>query len=467
MRDKVMIRVDGSNAIGLGHIVRCIALAHMIKELFQVHFFSKEIPESIINNIVLSGFEFTKIEDETSFFERISGHEILVLDNYFFDTSYQKKLKETTGCKLVCIDDLHDKEFYADLIINHAPGVIEKDYKAQPYTQFALGLDYALLRSGFLKEAQNPNKEAEIETVFVCFGGSDIRNITSKCLSVLTEMKEIKKIIVVLGVSFQSTLEVINIAQSVKKVELHQGIDEKKMIELLKKSDLAIVPSSSILLETISVGCKVISGMYVENQKFIYQYYKTLNLIIDAGKFEVDSIKKAVELSFESKFNSIKSIDGFSGQRIKKMFFALNVNLRNLVEKDCQLMFNWANDPDVRNNAFQSENIIWKNHLDWFMDKMNNPNSQIYILERNGVSIGQIRFDKEKDYWKIDYSIDRNYRGLGMGTNIVKLGIKKIQGELKAWVKSNNMASRKVFENLGFRDVGKEDSIVEYSLINS
>jgi len=450
LKKQVLIRVDGNAQIGLGHVVRCIALAQMLKDEFQIHFISKEIPKSIIGDIISKGFEFTKIETEETFFKLLTGKDIVVLDNYFFDTAYQKRIKEISGCKLVCIDDLHDKEFYADLIINHAPGVKPEDYQAQSFTKFALGLDYALLRPAFLKAAKEERKIEKIETVFVCFGGSDIKNITSMCLSVLIRIKEFKKIIVVLGASFQNSEEVKNIAEATKRVEIYHGIDENRILDLLKISDLAIVPASGILLEAISAGCMVISGMYADNQKFIHQYFKNSDLIIDAGKFDKESIEKAVKSSLKREIFPLSIIDGYSGKRINRLFFGLDINLRNIKKEDCGLLYDWANDPDVRNNAFATSIINWDNHLNWFLDKLVNPDTHIFILERKGKAIGQIRFDKEVDYWKIDYSIDKKFRGMGMGSKIIKLGLEKIEGKVKAWVKKENIASCKIFENLNF-----------------
>ena len=323
MKKQVLIRVDGNAQIGLGHVVRCIALAQMLKDEFQIHFISKEIPKSIIGDIISKGFEFTKIETEETFFKLLTGKEIVVLDNYFFDTAYQKRIKERSGSKLVCIDDLHDKEFYADLIINHAPGVKPEDYQAQAFTQFALGLDYALLRPAFLKAAKEERKIEKIETVFVCFGGSDIKNITPRCLSALIRIKEFKKIIVVLGASFQNSEEVKNIAKATNRVEIYHGIGENKMLELLKISQLAIVPASGILLEAISAGCLVISGMYADNQKYAFQVFKDQNIIFSAEFFSEKDIHIAIKQVLNSNLSKTIKIDGRQKSRLINKFDSL------------------------------------------------------------------------------------------------------------------------------------------------
>ena len=149
MINKIYIRVDGNSDIGLGHVTRCIALAHMLKVDYEIRFYSKFIPDSICNELFSNGIELKKINDEASFLNAIESRQIVVLDGYKFDTEYQRQIK-SRGAKLICIDDLHDKKFYADLIINHAPGVKPENYSAQYYTQFCLGPEYALLRPVFL-----------------------------------------------------------------------------------------------------------------------------------------------------------------------------------------------------------------------------------------------------------------------------------------------------------------------------
>ena len=127
MKQKVYIRTDGSPEIGLGHVVRCVSLAHMLKNDFTIHFFVLEIPDSLKNEITQNGWDVTFIDRESDFLNKLTGNEIVVIDGYQFDSEYQKEIK-SKGCKLVCIDDFHDQHFYADLVINHAPGVSKDDY---------------------------------------------------------------------------------------------------------------------------------------------------------------------------------------------------------------------------------------------------------------------------------------------------------------------------------------------------
>lgn len=319
---KVIFRVDGSITIGMGHLIRCLALALMLKEEFEITFFCIEVPESVEKEIINSGFAFVKIKNEDNFLELINKSLIVVLDHYGLGTDYQKKIK-AIGCKLVCIDDLHDKEFFADLIINHAPGIKEEDYISQTYTQFALGLDNVLLRPAFLEQAKKPRVIEMINTVFICFGGADFKNLTEKVLKIVCEFNNFKRIIVVTGVaySFDEQLNKFIISQS--NIDRYHNVGEFEMLELMSQSDLLIVPASGILLESFSTGAIVISGMYVDNQKYAFEEFKRQNLIISAEDFSVKAMRNALieAMNFPSKHEKI--IDGMQRERMLKKFNSL------------------------------------------------------------------------------------------------------------------------------------------------
>ncbi|UZH55514.1 UDP-2,4-diacetamido-2,4,6-trideoxy-beta-L-altropyranose hydrolase [Salinimicrobium tongyeongense] len=273
MRCKVFFRADGSSRIGLGHIVRCMALAHMLKSEFQIHFVCKEVTSELKNELIKEGFHLNKIASEEEFFAVLTGAEIVVLDHYGLDTSYQKQVKKK-GSKLVCIDDLHDKEFVADLIINHSPGVGIDDYKTQAHTIFALGPAHALLRPVFFKETSEKRVIKGVENLLVCFGGSDYENLTGRVLDVVMDLKNIKKIRVVLGSANQHYFTLTKSYINNKRIELLSSLNDVEMCEIMKISDVAIVPSSGVFFEVVATGCIPLVCYYADNQKKLFTFLR-------------------------------------------------------------------------------------------------------------------------------------------------------------------------------------------------
>lgn len=132
------------------------------------------------------------------------------------------------------------------------------------------------------------------------------------------------------------------------------------------------------------------------------------------------------------------------------------LQLRKITEKDVRLLFLWANEEEVRNNAINTHKIDWEDHINWFNKKLQSHDSYMFIGFLQDEPIGQIRFDRENDDYVVDYSIEKNYRGRGLGTDIVKEGIKVLREIIHepftviAIVKEGNIASSKVFTRLRF-----------------
>ena len=451
---KVYIRADGSLQIGLGHLVRCSALANMIKDYFEVNFISKEIPDTMFAELNKSGFNCTKIESEEEFFCQLNDKSIAVLDDYRFGTDYQKKVKGT-GAKLVCIDDLHDKEFVADLIINHAPGITLQDYKAKSYTQFALGIEYALLRPVFLEQAKKTREIGKIEKLLICFGGGDLKNLTLNTLKVSLEFKEFIKIIVVTGAAYKITEDFKQLIKSDKRIDHRHALNDKQMLTAMLEAELAILPSSGILYEALATKCLVISGTYMDNQILLYESAKKQHLFIDAVTFSKAKLIKAIKQAFSPSFKLSQKIDGNSGRRILNSILRSTVSLKSVSINDSEVLYNLVNDPEVRKNSFNSKIIQREEHNSWFFHKVNSTKCKMYILYLMDSPVGQIRFDlNENSEWEIDYSIDKKFRGKGLGRCIIELGLNKLgeySAQIIAFVKPENRSSIKIFESLGFQ----------------
>lgn len=324
MNQCVYIRADGSSDIGLGHLVRCISLAYMLKSDFSLHFFALEIPDSFKNYIIRNGWKVTVLDEELDFLNNLTGNEIVVLDGYQFDSDYQKKIKNR-NCKLVCIDDFHDQHFYADLVINHAPGVIKKDYEGEAYTKYLLGPDYALLRPEFLDSNSHDKEYSKgIRNLFICFGGSDSKNLTTKILSWLPSSDY--SVTTVIGHAYSHRTELNKIIE--ERVDLDivvkNSLSAKEMRNELEQADFAIVPASGILFEVISIGLPVISGYYTDNQMAIYKGFLKEGVIIDADSFS--------EKSFSEAFGKLENLDFRDLVAKQKKLMDCNVKNRIITE---------------------------------------------------------------------------------------------------------------------------------------
>jgi UDP-2,4-diacetamido-2,4,6-trideoxy-beta-L-altropyranose hydrolase len=449
-----------------------MALAHMLKRSFDITFICSSIPESMQQEVVSDGFSLKMLTKESDFFDLINNDTIIVLDGYTFGPDYQKQIK-ARGAKLVCIDDLHEKEFFADLIINHAPGITPQEYKVQPYTQFALGLEYALLRPAFLKQAEKQRTIRKIETVMICFGGSDFKNLTQTILHVVLEFSQFKKIIVITGAAYQTTDYFKKLLASDTRIDHRHALKEHQMVDAMLEADLAIVPSSSVLIEVLAAGCIAISGIYIENQKLVYEYFRNAGYIIDAGDFSYRKIYDSISEVFGNRINQVKFIDGCSKIRVLKLFDQIQkeflITLRRVTSSDLDLTFSWATNPEVRRFSFQQHTITKSEHTNWFLKKSENANCYYSIVEYGCIPIGSVRFDIKDGEVMISYLLDPKYHRQGFGQLILKKGIEWLSNitlldtvpirVFTGEVMKTNIPSIKVFERLGFF---KKDQVENY-----
>ena len=134
----------------------------------------------------------------------------------------------------------------------------------------------------------------------------------------------------------------------------------------------------------------------------------------------------------------------------------INLKMREAQKGDVNLYFSWANEQSVRQNSFNSEPIEYESHLKWFTTKLTSEQSKLFVFEILGKPVGQFRIDNVDNAWLIDYSVDKHYRGLGVGKAMIthfqaSNSFSDLLCPLKALVKHSNVASQRVFEQLGFQ----------------
>lgn len=136
---------------------------------------------------------------------------------------------------------------------------------------------------------------------------------------------------------------------------------------------------------------------------------------------------------------------------------AQHLYFRKAEFEDARLLWEWTNDPYTRSQFFNEAHVSWTTHLEWFSEKLDSSDCIIYIAEnQKKVPIGQIRFEKNDQMrWSVSTSISESFRGMGLGSVLIKKGTCKFFSEVKsrsafAIIKSSNRASIKSFLKAGY-----------------
>ena len=203
MMPALVIRADANSQIGIGHVMRCIALAQTWQDRGgKVTFLSHCDSEALHQRIIDEGFDFIPIEkpcpkpNDLSFTLKMLSaisHKLsaaslwLALDGYHFTPDYQKAIREN-GYKLLVIDDMaHLDHYHADILLNQNIYASSLHYSCDRETVKLLGCEYVLLRREFLKykdwKREIPEKAKKI---LVTMGGSDPDDVTLKVIRALS-----------------------------------------------------------------------------------------------------------------------------------------------------------------------------------------------------------------------------------------------------------------------------------------
>ncbi len=195
--EPVIVRADASTQIGIGHVMRCLALGQAWRDTRGEAIFAMAMGSPAIESRLTSedidifpvSARVGSAEDamQTADLAQQKGASWVAVDGYLFDPAYQRIIKDS-GLNLLLIDDNgHAAHYYADVVLNQNIDANKGMYmKRESYTHLLLGTRYVLLRREFLTwrgwKRQTPRVA---RNVLVTMGGSDPDNVTSVVMQAL------------------------------------------------------------------------------------------------------------------------------------------------------------------------------------------------------------------------------------------------------------------------------------------
>lgn len=463
MRKSVLLRADGSETMGLGHLYRMVALADMLAPEFDCYLAYREGFSAIWtdNENIRAAYRMTGPEEEeaaevctlaTRLQEESGCPVIIVLDGYKFDLNYQACIK-AEGFRLVFVDDIQHTAFVCDLVVNHAPSARRIDYELAHYTKTAFGLRFALLRQVFLLPSEETLSSDPNAPIFLCLGGADPDNLSVSVLQLLEESGPDRAVDLVIGSAYlhKEALAAF-LAQSKLPVRIHEGLSATEMSALMWSSAFGITSPSTISLEYLATGKQLYLQQTADNQKDI-----KAALLSQKLAYPINALKGADKYPLNSAVGRL--YDGNQGVRFRKLFSGLGLTIRGAHYEDCRLIYRWATDPAVRAQSFSSEEIQWSEHRAWFIGQLARTDRRFYICENEEGPIGLVRFSIENEVALLGYSLGTSARGKGYGVSMLHFATERLRAELPtvaridAYVKKENMASQITLARLGYAEL--------------
>lgn len=139
------------------------------------------------------------------------------------------------------------------------------------------------------------------------------------------------------------------------------------------------------------------------------------------------------------------------------------ISLRPVSEKDLQKIFAWRNQLEVRLNSFNQNEIILKEHSEYWKHRLESTAEDrkfSFIIMASEKEVGLLRldpFEQSKEILEIHILISIEFSGKGYATRTVakakEVAITNGFLKLVAKIKDTNLRSRAVFLSNGFKQV--------------
>lgn len=292
MLTKIIFRADAYTEIGIGHVMRCLALANACRETGIATRFVGRIEDGILlARINQCGHEFTAMTAglENGWLDCIS-REVgwVVLDGYGFSSQDHRNIRDA-GTKLLVIDDMGSLDIYeADVILNQNFYADSADYRLAHETRMLMGPRYALLRQEFIGRSPVV-RSAVARRLLVTLGGSDPQGVGLLVTEALANIDDTRLEVLLIAGSSNPHLDRLKVGAELARSRGHT-IDvlhyTDDMPGAMAWADFAVIAGGSTSLEVAYMGLPALVLTLADNQAPIAAAMQTSGVAESLGWYD-------------------------------------------------------------------------------------------------------------------------------------------------------------------------------------
>ena len=458
----LLLRADSRPHVGVGHLVRCWALAEEWTQAGGEASIVVDRADETLSALTPddAGVDLLVADrplDAGEFIDVASAidPDWVVVDGYDFDSSFEESVR-SAGFRLLVIDDFASRDHgAADLVLDQNLGPEPSAYGP---VRLLHGPRFTLLRSNVRAVGGLTTAASTRPRVAVSFGASP----TAAARTLLTAIiRDLDADIDVLGSGFERGHH--------DRVQYHGLVTDPA--PLFRSAHVVVSASGSTVWELCHLGVPSVLVSVAGNQEPVGESLARAGAAIYLGPIsDVDPmamIRTLTDLLRDSdrrrqmSTTAARLVDGHGARRVVGEMLGDLIELRPARRDDAEVLFRWANEAGVRAAAFGGAQIGWDDHIIWFESRLADAASTILIAMVGELAVGQIRFDSDRaeGVTEIDVSVDAGCRGYGLGRRIIEAACSAATpgrtSTIRALVKHSNASSRDAFEHAGFSEVDR------------
>jgi UDP-2,4-diacetamido-2,4,6-trideoxy-beta-L-altropyranose hydrolase len=472
----LLLRADANPRIGVGHVMRSLALAQEWRSAGgQVVFASTGVPASLAELIASEGFHRETLTAPTGSsadmqatvdLARDAGASWVVVDGHQFPADFGGALR-VRGHRVMRVDDGGGEgEIAADVILNQNLNAADDLYLDQlGRSRLLLGARYAMIRHDIRRQLPTPPAPRALR-VLISLGGSDALNLTERVFRAVHDHRPGELSIVVLVGAANDRSDAIRRAASGMRGDVQVRHGDARMGAWLAWADAVIAAAGSTAWEIAYMRLPSLLLVTSDNQQQVAHELGRMRaaLTITALPLAADHFnERLAELLCNDRLrNELSSrsrgvVDGFGAHRVVAAMTSARVILRRAEPSDSRLIWEWANDPLVRSASFSGAPIPWNDHQRWFADVVTRPDHLFFVAEDpTGAPAGQERFVIAGSDATVSVSVAADKRDMGLGALLIDTASRQAfalsdVSLIRAFIKLDNVRSLRAFERAGYR----------------
>ena len=457
---RVLVLCDGGGPIGVGHVIRSLALAEasvaaghsvVVAGHFEGSFVQRQLAEAPVE-VVQLGSAAVAGPDPTLELVRRFEPDVLHVDSY-----------DVAGWVMgsFILSNMEDGSFGrrpADVVIDPTIGAELSPRPDDGSTLLLRGSRYTPIRQRVLDARRSGQADtahdAAARSVLVVMGGTDPVGLAPVAVRLLAGTGLVLDVTVI---AVGEIAERVRAAAEGSSLSLSVLAPVDDLAALMVRQDLVVSAAGTSVWELCCIGVPMALVWAVDNQRVGYDGVVAAGAAVGLGGPELGGPELGGDGSVrdEASVGLLRTaltdsraradmvlagrqvIDGLGTWRVVRAWEQASRPVTAVVDpglvaraatlEDARLLWEWRNDPATRESSRSSEEVPWDDHLVWLRDSLSRADRMLLLVEDEAGPIGTVRWDLTQDRegereWEVSITVAPQRRRQSLARPLLRAG---------------------------------------------